>query len=95
MSQRTETTPKDGMDVYIRRNSDGVVRVYHDTYPWEEHSDYMWLDGGNYSCDCNRYLFFQRSADEDEEDDRPCGETAYSIMKFVNFDGKIIEGDAE
>lgn len=75
--------------VHIRRNSDGLVRVYHDDTPWEEGSDFLWLDG-NYSCDCNRYLFFQRSADEPEIDNPACGDTAYSIVKFVLADGSEI-----
>lgn len=81
-------------DVYIRRNADGLVHVYHYDGPWEEHSDYMWFEG-NYACDCNRYLFFQRAADEPESDDRQCGETAYFIEKFVLSDGSEIPGDDE
>jgi len=37
---------------------------------WEDkeyhYNDYMWEDG-NYSCDCNRELFFKRVKGEDPE----------------------------
>jgi hypothetical protein len=82
----------DQMQVHIRRNIDGVIRVYLYDGGWEEYSDYMWLAGGNYSCDCNRYLFFQRSAGGDEVE-HPCGDTAYSILKFVLPDGTEVAGD--
>ena len=85
------------MAVHIRREADGLVRVYNYDYDggWEDYFDYMWFHGGNYSCDCNRYLFFQRAAGEDDSGDNPCGETAYSIVKIVLPDGREIKGDTE
>lgn len=85
-----------GCAVHIRRNADGVVRVHHYNMPWEPHSEYLWLDGGNYSCDCNRHLFFKWSggADASDEDDEfPCGETAYSVVKIVFPDGSEVPPD--
>lgn len=38
-----------------------------------ETMQYMFLDG-NYACDCNRSLFWERSQQK-EETDHPCGET--------------------
>jgi hypothetical protein len=64
----------------IRRNADGVIRKYPDLWDWpddEELADYMWSEG-NYACDCNRHLFFVFSGGE-EDDDRPCGDGAYSV----------------
>jgi hypothetical protein len=77
--------------IEIRRNSDGVVRSYFDSYEWQ--GDYMWTDG-NYSCDCNRYLFFMRAAGEDEGDliaDR-CGDGGYSV-RITDARGNVLYED--
>lgn len=44
-----------------------------------EESDFMWSEG-NYSCNCNRALFFARAAGEEDPNDRECGDGAYSII---------------
>lgn len=74
------------IEVHLKRVSDGVERVYKtdgllsddettlSTWIWEE---------GNYSCDCNRYLFFQRAVDEDEQDETECTDGKY-IVWIVN-----------
>jgi hypothetical protein len=53
---------------------------------WEDESAdgggtmWLWTDG-NFCCDCNRYLFFQRAANKDEiDDDCRCGDSAYSVL---------------
>jgi len=38
----------------------------------------IWEDG-NFSCDCNRYLFFQRQKGLQEEDDFECSDGKYSV----------------
>lgn len=79
--------------VYIRRNSDGVVRDYKDDWPWEKSNsgvEYQWADG-NYSCDCNRKLFFCRAANEPEEDIE-CGDSAYDV-RITDDAGKEIYAD--
>lgn len=79
--------------VHIRRNADGEVRQYVDKYPWDSGSEYMWADG-NYSCDCNRYLFFMRAAGEDEGkliDDR-CGDDGYSV-RITDEAGNLLYED--
>ncbi len=80
------------MKVHIRRNEDGVIRAYEYDGGWEGHSGYLWLEG-NYSCDCNRHLFFQRAAGEDDGEVH-CGSTAYTILKFELASGEVVEGDA-
>lgn len=83
------------VEVHIIRNSDGVERTYRDMDELlrddgETWSDYMWRDG-NWSCDCNRYLFFQRAAGEEEiDDDGPCGHDAYTVWIVNPADGSII-----
>lgn len=67
----------------IRKNETGEIRRY-DTWGIYEPEDgphpstFMYVDG-NYSCDCNRYLFFQRAADEDEDEDMDCTDGRYSL----------------
>ena len=68
----------------IRHNKTGVVMEYEtneilfDGEP--DPGDYIW-EAGNYSCDCNRRLFFARAAAKDENlnMDSDCGEGEYSV----------------
>lgn len=56
--------------------------------------DYMWIHGGNYSCDCNRALFFARAAGEDDPEDTPCGEGRFTVQLFDSA-GNLIGSDAD
>jgi hypothetical protein len=86
---------------HIRRNSDGKVVCHAHDLSLRDGSaldagdvSYMWLDGGNYSCDCNRYLFFERAEGRDPEwNEGVCGETDYSVLKIEMPDGTVIEGE--
>lgn len=72
------------VNVHIGRNSDGEVRIqYWPEYGWDETgSDYIWADG-NYACDCNRYLFFERAGGaEPNWDEGSCGDAAYSVRIY-------------
>lgn len=88
--------------VRIRKNSTGEERDYE--FPkltWEFPSEngsgsmFIWTEG-NFSCDCNRYLFFERAggnpADPDETEDR-CGDDAYTVLHAELPDGKKVEID--
>lgn len=74
--------------VHIRRNADGVVRLYEDIGFFDKFGfeDYIWSEG-NYACDCNRHLFFVRAGgdedDEDEGDDDACSSGLYAV-KITN-----------
>lgn len=84
------------INVTIQRNSDKLWRSL--TMQWDDkHADgiaYMWRDG-NYSCDCNRQLFFNEAdgvttSDEDVE----CGEGAYTVISVKNAEtGELIYSD--
>lgn len=74
--------------LHIRRNADGVVRTMPETF----NNYYLWSDG-NYSCDCNRALFFARAVDEAEPDEPPCGETAYCVQLTAADDGRLLYED--
>jgi hypothetical protein len=54
----------------------GETRIYEDEY---EYSEFMWTEG-NYSCDCNRHLFFERAIGNEPEEDMPCGNTLYKAI---------------
>ncbi len=73
--------------ISIRRNSDGLVREIKDLN-WHG-SDYIWCDG-NFACDCNRYLFFQRAANEDDEEEHDCGDSAYTVLSIKLDDGTVV-----
>lgn len=62
----------------IRRESDGVIRPYENDY----YGEFIWSEG-NYSCDCNRAIFF---ANTDEDDECECGDTRYTV-RIIAKDG--------
>jgi len=45
----------------------------------------IWRDG-NYSCDCNRKLFFERAKGGDLEPEQPCGDAAYTVYGIYRVD---------
>ena len=77
----------------IRREADGVVRRYEEPFEWHggSYPDYIWAEG-NYSCDCNRHLFFQRAAGEPDGDDYPCGDELYTV-RIVAGNGEVLYQD--
>lgn len=86
---------KDGrwvrVTVHIRNDKTGEVREYesHEILGLGEESpsDFIWTEG-NFSCDCNRYLFFQRAKGE-SEDERGCGEEGYSVRLTNPVTGRV------
>jgi hypothetical protein len=76
--------------VFIRKEATGEVRKHLDKFPWD--GDYMWADG-NYSCDCNRHLFFERAAGaEPPWDEGKCGDEAYAV-RIEDDNGKELYRD--
>lgn len=72
-------------DVHIRKNETGEVRVYKHELDLEEDGSfdtYLWEEG-NYSCDCNRALFFARVNGEEEDWELPCSDIEYSVEIFL------------
>lgn len=84
------------IDVHLRRTADGQVRVCRDIDTrggWR----FQWSEN-NYSCDCNRYLFFERAGARETDpmdDEYECGEGAYAVERIVDVaTGEVlIEGD--
>ncbi len=73
---------------------DGTKGVYTETKVpslWEndcgEPEWFMW-DLGNYSCDCNRSIFFLDLGQGDEDAEWPCGDT----IKILNREAIPVEG---
>lgn len=69
----------------IRKNKTGEIREYKDEVWWDHNepyddypNDFMWSEG-NYSCDCNRHIFFNNKKYGEEDWDCPCGEELYSV----------------
>jgi len=60
----------------------GVGNNHPDTFNWEEN---------NYSCDCNRLLFFKRVKGEETEDDFEveCSSGKFSVNLKTKKDGNI------
>ena len=60
----------------------GETRIYEDDgdYDWE----WMWTEG-NYGCDCNRFLFFERAGGNNPDlDDCPsCGDNNLYTVEFM------------
>jgi hypothetical protein len=77
---------------HIRKNDTGEIRIYKDDLYLDDDGSpntFIWVDG-NFSCDCNRSLFFARANDEDEDEawELGCSDTDYSVNIVV--EGKLI-----
>jgi hypothetical protein len=78
----------------IRNNATGEVREYNGSNAilddgQAEPSEWIW-SGGNYSCDCNRRLFFGYAAGEKpgDIDDDNCGDGKFSVQVLNPVDGR-------
>jgi len=84
----------------VRKNDTGEMREYQSETiidDGEAHpSTYIWEDG-NYSCDCNRRLFFGYAAGEGgmDEIDHPCGEGAFSVQLVNPVTGTVFYDEFE
>lgn len=82
-------------DVYLLDTTTGERRVYES---WQIEPDADGYGGcefmfkeGNYSCDCNRELFFKRAGGEDPDvGSVECGERRYRVEKIVNVETKMV-----
>ena len=68
--------------IHIRKNSSGEIRIWKDALFYFDGSEFpsifIWEDG-NYSCDCNRHVFFSHAGGEDADFSRDCSDTEYSV----------------
>lgn len=75
----------DSYEIVLRRNSDGLTLTIPQEYPFKEESEVFWWTEGNFSCDCNRELEFDRALGENPElddDDAKCGDTRYTLLEI-------------
>ena len=77
------------VDAHIKHVKSGEVRVYKTKeYIFEADGDDVYIpcvfnwEENNYSCDCNRYIFFER-ANGNEPDDFECTDGRY-LVNLVN-----------
>ena len=80
--------------ILLRNNRTGETRWYDDEMDWSDGSEFLWTEG-NYGCDCNRHLFFERAAGigDDEGEDVDCGEVLYTAVEAVLATGEVIPLD--
>lgn len=80
--------------VAIRKNETGEVR----TASYDFDFNLFWWTDGNFACDCNRYLEFERAGGHeptDDEDDRlgGCGHERYTVLYADLVDGNRVTVD--
>lgn len=79
----------------IRKNETGEIREYVTSAILEDDNTiftFGWCEG-NYSCDCNRNLFFLRANNEDEEEAWEydnCSEGEYSVQLLNSVDRSML-----
>jgi len=73
------------LKIEIKRNSDGVIAIFHWNVDDVDAQLYLWEEG-NYSCDCNRDLFFNDVTDNEAE----CGNTRYSVRLIDADSGEML-----
>lgn len=49
------------------------------TVEWDGEGAEFWWEEGNGSCDCNRWLYFQRAHGIEPDDDVPCSEGRFTV----------------
>lgn len=76
--------------VLIRRNADGQIVECTDLDAITNTSIYQWTDG-NFSCDCNRHIFFEGEYDEYVS----CGEDKYAIQLYNADTGELLVDEFE
>lgn len=78
--------------VHIRQTADGVVRAMDGAVLMVDADNdglFIWEEG-NFSCDCNRELFFRRAGERPEIDNPECGDTRYRIQIKDAATGEVL-----
>lgn len=81
---------------HIRKNATSEIRKTNETSILDDEDNHpntsIWADG-NFSCNCNRHIFFEGAGDESEDDgeefDHPCGDGEYSVNLENPVTGEI------
>ena len=92
--------------IHIKEVSTGTVVSFLDNVSCEHQgwsqpefsetsNPYIWSEG-NFSCDCNRYIFFQRELGREEQDSGlECGETRFRVNIENPITGEMIYREFE
>ena len=88
------------IDVHITDTETGETRVYKPDFEetdseWstaDEGVGFMWGEG-NYSCDCNRGLFFERVNGSDAWDEVGCSDGLFSVR--ITDNGELLYQDGD
>lgn len=88
--------------VTIRKNETGEAVTFDDYILWrpddgDEIRTFIWEEG-NYSCDCNREIFFEREMGRDLDfEPECCTDGRFSVSLANKFEGRVfyteLEGD--
>lgn len=85
--------------VAIRKNETGEVRIRTieglDWHKADGGDDMYWWTEGNFGCDCNRELEFERAGGNDPNLGTKCGDERYSVLYAELPDGTRIEIDTD
>ena len=76
--------------VKIKNNQTGEVKNYPTEGIWDEVNEHAstWIwEEGNFSCDCNRDIFFNGLP---FSDDHECGEGKYSVNIYNPKNGELL-----
>lgn len=93
-----DSTPM--LQVILRNNDTKELRLYEhedfDAMDGREFNDYIWREG-NYGCDCNRELFWERAIEMPEEQVQTlhvanCNDGGYTIMAIFRK-GRQVYGE--
>ena len=80
--------------IHIRKNSTGEIRTYEDRMYAENNQLLFFLwEEGNYACDCNRQLFWNRVYHEEGEECE-CSYDLYDINIYT-VKGKLLYHEFE
>lgn len=85
----------------IRRNDTGETRLHStELFIFEGDTEihtFNWREGNN-SCDCNRYLYFERAGGNDvkwDDEGATCSDGLYSVNLYRVSDGQCFYSEFE
>lgn len=76
------------LEVTIRHNPSGTTRVCQLDLEW--YGSFIWEEG-NFACDCNRAIFFNRQTGDDFAPET-CGSDVMEVVSITQ-DGKFLYSD--
>lgn len=81
--------------VLLRNNVTGEERFIDSDSEWEDVHGFLWTEG-NFACDCNRHLDFERAGGrEPDSGEVGCGDERYTAVYALLPDGEKVFLDGE